>query len=159
MLAAVGCAHQAKTTQAAAEPTPVVEHEQAQVEVQPIDAKPATKEAKACPIVRVGFATDSDVIPDIDKPMLDQAASCLKDEQRLRVEVEGNADERGTQEYNFELGQRRSNAVVSYLEGQGVASDRLKAISFGKDRPRCTGHDESCWQHNRVAAIAPTCHL
>jgi peptidoglycan-associated lipoprotein len=95
----------------------------------------------------------------VEKGKLKTAAICLKDNQRLRVMVEGNADERGTEAYNYELGERRAQAVSSFLESEGVSGDQLRTISFGKNRPRCTGHDEACWKHNRVAAVAPACRL
>jgi peptidoglycan-associated lipoprotein len=63
--------------------------------------------------------------------------------------IEGHADERGTREYNLALGERRAQAVVNYFIALGVDPKRLKTISYGKERPVCTGADEACWSQNR----------
>ena len=68
-----------------------------------------------------------------------------------RLRLEGHADERGTREYNLALGARRANAVRDFLISQGVDSDRLETISFGKERPVSLCSDESCWSKNRRA--------
>ena len=67
------------------------------------------------------------------------------------VTVEGHCDERGSTEYNLALGERRANAVKRYLVDLGVASSKLRTVSFGEDRPAVTGHDESAWRYNRRA--------
>jgi peptidoglycan-associated lipoprotein len=161
LVALFGCAHehastaQASSNEYAAATQPTVE-KNVQEKAQPPQGQAS---AKVCPLQRVHFEFDSAELSQIDKAKLDQAAICLKDNTRQQVKIEGNADERGTQEYNYELGQRRADAVSVYLESQGVSGEQLKTISFGKDRPRCTGHDEACWMHNRVAAVAPACRL
>jgi peptidoglycan-associated lipoprotein len=63
--------------------------------------------------------------------------------------LEGHCDERGSAEYNLGLGDRRSTSAKDFLVQLGVPGDRLKTISYGKERPVCTEHDESCWQKNR----------
>jgi len=65
------------------------------------------------------------------------------------ITVEGNTDERGTEEYNLALGERRANAVKRYLVDLGVPSSRLRTVSFGELRPAVPGHDESAWRYNR----------
>ena len=65
--------------------------------------------------------------------------------------VEGHADERGTNEYNLALGDRRAKATMTYLLGQGVAASRINVISYGEERPVCTAHAEQCWAQNRRA--------
>jgi peptidoglycan-associated lipoprotein len=67
----------------------------------------------------------------------------------VRISVEGHADERGSGEYNLALGDRRANAVKSYLVNLGVATDRINVVSKGKESPFCTESNESCWQQNR----------
>ncbi len=67
------------------------------------------------------------------------------------VEVEGHCDERGTIPYNLSLGERRARAAMEYLQELGVPANRLKMISYGKERPQCTESEESCWQRNRRA--------
>src|SRR5262249_51211263 len=68
--------------------------------------------------------------------------------------VDGNCDERGSEEYNLALGDRRAHAAQEYLVQAGVPADRLSTISFGKERPICTDHSEECWQKNRRAHVS-----
>jgi peptidoglycan-associated lipoprotein len=70
------------------------------------------------------------------------------------VTVEGHCDERGSAEYNLALGDRRATAVKEFLTQLGVPGDKLKTISYGKERPQCTDHNEECWQKNRRAHFA-----
>lgn len=67
------------------------------------------------------------------------------------ITIEGHCDERGSTEYNLALGERRANAVKRYLVDLGVASSKLRTVSFGEDRPAVQGHDESAWRYNRRA--------
>jgi peptidoglycan-associated lipoprotein len=67
------------------------------------------------------------------------------------INVEGHCDERGSAEYNLGLGDRRASAARDFLASLGVPVDRLKTISYGKERPTCTESNESCWQRNRRA--------
>jgi peptidoglycan-associated lipoprotein len=71
------------------------------------------------------------------------------------VLIEGHCDERGSAEYNLGLGDRRSTAAKEFLVQLGVPADRLKTVSYGKERPVCTDSNESCWQKNRRAHFAP----
>ncbi len=71
------------------------------------------------------------------------------------IVVEGHCDERGSEEYNLALGDRRALAVKEFLVQLGVPDDRLKTISFGKERPMCTDQDEACYQKNRRGHLAP----
>jgi peptidoglycan-associated lipoprotein len=70
-----------------------------------------------------------------------------------KVTIAGHCDERGSEEYNLALGVSRANAVSAKLESLGVASQRLKTVSYGKEKPFCTEHDEACWQQNRRAHL------
>ena len=85
----------------------------------------------------------------------DAQASLAKDATWLqrwattKVTVSGHCDERGTEEYNLALGERRAAAVKSYLQSLGVAPDRIATVSYGRERPFCTGTGESCWSQNR----------
>ncbi len=63
--------------------------------------------------------------------------------------IEGHCDERGSAEYNLALGDRRANSAKEFLQELGVPADRLSVISYGKERPQCTEHNEECWQKNR----------
>jgi peptidoglycan-associated lipoprotein len=82
---------------------------------------------------------------------LDKQAAWLAKYPQNNVQVAGNCDERGTEEYNLALGQRRANAAAGYLEAKGVAKTRVTTISYGKDRPTALGHDEQAWAQNRNA--------
>ncbi len=65
--------------------------------------------------------------------------------------IEGHTDERGTSEYNLVLGERRASAAMSYLVARGVQAGRITILSYGKERPLCSTHDEACWAQNRRA--------
>ncbi len=112
-------------------------------------------DATRCDEIRVHFAFDSADIAADERDLLQRSADCLAATPAARVVVEGNADERGTVEYNVALGQRRADAVASYLERLGVAGARVKTISYGKANPLCNDHDEGCWAKNRRAAVKP----
>jgi peptidoglycan-associated lipoprotein len=98
---------------------------------------------------RVYFDTDQYNVRDDARPMLDAQAAWLARYPAVRVRIEGNADERGTREYNFALGGRRAEAVRSYLVSRGVAPSRIETISYGKERPIDMGAGEDAWAKNR----------
>ena len=83
-------------------------------------------------------------------------AEYLKQFPDARVTLEGNADERGSREYNLGLGERRGNAVQSALSAAGGSSSQLNVVSYGEERPVCRQHDESCWSKNRRVEIIYT---
>jgi peptidoglycan-associated lipoprotein len=85
------------------------------------------------------------------KGTLDKQAGWLAKYGSVNVQIAGNCDERGTEEYNLALGQRRANAAASYLKAKGVAGARLTTIIYGKDRPTAQGSDEQAWAQNRNA--------
>jgi peptidoglycan-associated lipoprotein len=100
---------------------------------------------------RVFFAFDrSNLSPDA-RATLDKQAAWLQQYPQNNVQIAGNCDERGTEEYNLALGQRRANSAAGYLEAKGVARTRVTTISYGKDRPTALGHDEQAWAQNRNA--------
>ena len=82
-------------------------------------------------------------------PVLDAQAAWLRRYPGVRVRVEGNCDERGTEEYNFALGGRRANAVREYLVAHGVDGARIDTVSYGKERPIDPGENDAAWAHNR----------
>ena len=98
---------------------------------------------------RIYFDTDSHDVRADAQPLLDAQAGWLRRYSAVRVRIEGNADERGTREYNLALGARRANAVRDYLVSHGVAADRIATISFGKEQPIDGGSDDAAWQKNR----------
>ena len=84
-----------------------------------------------------------------DAKILDENAKWMKTNQRHLVLIEGHCDERGTNEYNLALGERRAKATMNYLVSQGVQASRITIISYGEERPQCTDKNETCWQKNR----------
>jgi len=90
----------------------------------------------------------SDIRPDAQQDLMADAAF-LQKHPNIRFTVEGHCDERGSTEYNLGLGDRRATAVKDFLVQQGVSADRIRTISYGKEKPFCTEHDEQCWQQNR----------
>jgi peptidoglycan-associated lipoprotein len=82
---------------------------------------------------------------------LAKTAEFLRSYSQIRVTIEGHCDERGSTEYNIGLGERRAQAAKNYLISLGIPADRMDTVSWGKERPFCTEHDESCWQQNRRA--------
>jgi peptidoglycan-associated lipoprotein len=81
--------------------------------------------------------------------------SILSDFPNASIVIEGHCDERGSAEYNLGLGDRRASAAKEFLQGLGVSADRLKTISYGKERPQCTEQEESRWQKNRRVHFVP----
>lgn len=82
---------------------------------------------------------------------LEANAQYLKDHPSVEVQIEGHCDERGGIQYNLALGEKRSRAVKQYLEALGVESGRMSTMSYGKERPKAFGHDDSAWSQNRRA--------
>jgi peptidoglycan-associated lipoprotein len=82
---------------------------------------------------------------------LDKQATWLAKYGSVNVQIAGNCDERGTEEYNLALGDRRANAAASYLRARGVSAGRMTTISYGKDRPTAQGSTEQAWAQNRNA--------
>jgi peptidoglycan-associated lipoprotein len=105
---------------------------------------------------QVQFDFDSSVLTEPARGTLAKAAGFLKQRMSVRVRVEGHADERGTNEYNLALGERRANAVRDYLISLGVAADRLQVLSKGEEEPFCRESDESCWAQNRRGVFVYT---
>jgi peptidoglycan-associated lipoprotein len=80
---------------------------------------------------------------------LSKNAEFMKQNAKYVVEIQGHCDERGTNDYNVALADRRANAAREYMATLGIAGARLKTVSFGEERPVCTDHNESCWWRNR----------
>jgi peptidoglycan-associated lipoprotein len=100
---------------------------------------------------RVFYDFDRSILRTDGHDTLDKQAAWLAKYGSVNVQVAGNCDERGTEEYNLALGQRRANAASSYLKAKGVAAARISTISYGKDRPTAMGSDEQAWAQNRNA--------
>jgi len=97
----------------------------------------------------VHFKFDSAAILGSEESNLEGVASALKANTAAKLRIEGNCDERGTEEYNRSLGERRALAAREALTKQGIDPDRIQTQSFGKDKPAETGHDEAAWAKNR----------
>jgi peptidoglycan-associated lipoprotein len=101
---------------------------------------------------RVFFETDSSELTPQSRATLDKQAQWLTNySQYSQFTIEGHADERGTREYNIALGARRAQAVRDYLTSRGIAANRMRTISYGKERPVAVCNDISCWSQNRRA--------
>jgi len=108
-----------------------------------------------------GIAALQDIHFDFDKydirpgdaKVLDENAKWMKSNQNYLILIEGHCDERGTNEYNLALGERRAKSTMNYLVSQGVQSNRITLISYGEERPQCTEKNEACWAKNRRAHL------
>lgn len=90
----------------------------------------------------------SDIRPDA-RDALGKTADFLRGHPEVKVTIEGHCDERGSTEYNLGLGDRRANATKQFLTSLGISADRMNIVSYGKEKPFCMEHDETCWQQNR----------
>lgn len=96
-----------------------------------------------------------DIRPDA-RAALDSAAAWLNKNKNINVLIEGHCDERGTNEYNLALGEKRATAARDYLIARGVASTKIKTLSYGEEKPICTEQNEACYQKNRRAHFVVT---
>jgi len=97
------------------------------------------------------FDTDRYNVDSADMAALQTQAQYLAQYPNITITVEGHADERGTREYNLALGERRANAAKNYLVSLGVAANRIRTLSYGKERPVALGSNEAAWAQNRRA--------
>jgi peptidoglycan-associated lipoprotein len=104
--------------------------------------------------VSVFFEFDSATLTSDAREKLSAVGNVLARYPDLKVRIEGNCDERGTEQYNLALGQRRAEGVKRYIADLGAKPNQLTAISFGSEKPKATGHDEEAWQQNRRADLA-----
>lgn len=120
------------------------------VEKGPAGAELPVKEGRTSPgLMPVYFDFDHYTIrPDMVSRM-ENNATWLKSKPKARIRIEANTDERGSNEYNLALGQRRANSAKEYLSNLGIAPDRIEILSFGEERPLAGGHDEESWKVNR----------
>ncbi len=100
----------------------------------------------------VYFATDRFDIDAEDQVKLQRQAQYFSQYPQVNFTIEGHADERGTREYNLALGERRANSAKNYLVSIGVPANRIRTVSYGKERPVALGSNESAWAQNRRAA-------
>jgi peptidoglycan-associated lipoprotein len=103
------------------------------------------------PMEMIHFDFDKYFIREDAMPVLESNAAWLKKFPTVKILIEGHCDERGTEEYNLALGEKRSKSTMDYLISLGISADRLKIISYGKSQPLDHGHNEIAWQKNRRA--------
>lgn len=177
LIAAAGCAKRPATTAASAPapmgaatsttppamaPAPAPAPTAAPMAPPAASAVPATPPAGAAParpsprefvaiadLKDINFDFDKYDIRPADAKTLDANAAWLKSNTEQLVLIEGHCDERGTNEYNLALGERRAKSTMNYLVSQGVQASRITIISYGEERPLCTEHTEQCWAKNR----------
>jgi len=160
-LVAAGC-HHAAPPQVTVQPTqdvnPVAERAPRDsspplAEAQPADSGTASRrtaeQIKAVLTAMIHFDFDKSAIRPGDAEALDQKVSILRGNPSVRIQIAGNCDERGSDEYNLGLGMRRAQATRKYLIDNGIDAGRIDVASNGEERPVCQGHDEDCWKQNR----------
>ena len=103
----------------------------------------------SAPLLPIYFDFDKSNIREDQRARIEQDAAFLKQNQAVKVRIEGNTDERGTSEYNMALGERRAMSAKKYLMNLGIHADRMHTISFGEEKPLLHGHDEYSWAQNR----------
>jgi peptidoglycan-associated lipoprotein len=115
----------------------------------PATAAPSDEELFSQNIKDIYFDYDkADIRPD-QQASIQADASFLQQHSNISFTIEGHCDERGSTEYNLALGDNRASAVKNALVAAGISADRIKTISYGKEKPFCTEHNEACWQQNR----------
>jgi peptidoglycan-associated lipoprotein len=159
---AAACGGKSAPEQPAPEPTPA-----ANPAPTPAPADDAAERARADSIARanqmaeqaravaadlaamINFEYDQATIRSTDQAVLDRKAAILGANPNVRLQISGHADERGSDEYNLALGNRRAAAAKRYLEGKGIDASRMEVVSYGEERPLNTGHDEAAYAQNR----------
>ena len=127
-----------------AEASKVAPAASAKAAVDPLD-DPANILAKRS----VYYPFDVAAVQDADKPVVQAHARYLNEHANRKVRLEGNCDERGSNEYNLGLGQRRADGVNKMLVLGGAKADQMESVSYGEEKPRASGHDEASWSQNR----------
>ena len=132
----------------------------AEENVTPAPAAPQPMEATPEPLLaaalqNVPFEYDQHLLSETAQDILVANAAILKAQHRLQVTLAGYCDERGADQYNIALGERRVEAVRSYLLSLGISAARLDAVSFGEEKPLDPGHNESAWVKNRRVEFMP----
>ena len=154
---AVGCSKKVKETPPAETPVETAPATTAPVDTTPGAYTPADLDSDACLRQRVVYF---DLDQDALKPEFQAAMSChakyLRDRPSARLRLEGNADERGSREYNMGLGERRGNAVSAALQANGGSATQLSVVSYGEERPVCNDAGEDCWAKNRRVELIYT---
>ncbi len=104
---------------------------------------------EVCSLESIHFGYNEATLDDSAKSQLQKNAECMKTKPAATLTIAGNCDERGTEEYNLHLGQRRADSAKKYLIELGLSKSKVKTVSYGKDKPTCSEASESCWAQNR----------
>ena len=153
---AVACSKKVKEVPPA-EPTPVEQPPVTQPPVAKTGFGPEDLDTDACLRQRVVyFDFDQDALRPEFQAIVACHAKYLQDRPSSRMTLEGNADERGSREYNQGLGERRGNAVSSAIQANGGSGGQVTVVSYGEERPTCTDSTEDCWAKNRRVEIVYT---
>jgi peptidoglycan-associated lipoprotein len=131
------------------EPAPVKQPQLSEEELFLRKSLDEINKERALKIIK--FDYDKFFIRDDAKSMLEANAAYLNKRKTLKILIEGHCDERGTEEYNLALGEKRAKSTMDYLLSLGVPADRMKTISYGKSQPLDMGKDETAWSNNRRA--------
>ena len=144
-------------------PPPAVVDRPPVVPVDPATTKPLTPDQIGSAALRdpknilskrsIFFDYDSNLVKDEYKPIVAAHARYLQQNGGTKMMVQGNADDRGSREYNLALGQRRADAVKQMMQILGARADQIETVSFGEEKPRCSDAAESCWSQNRRGDI------
>ncbi len=114
-------------------------------------ASPTDEELFSESVKDIFFAYDKSIVPSNEESAVERDARFLAAHPYMKLLISGHCDERGSEEYNLALGDGRADTVRDQLERLGVKTDRIRTISYGKEKPFCTEETESCWQMNRRA--------
>ena len=149
----VACASE-KPKEPEAAPAPVVESAAPAPAPAPVVAVDPLNDPTSILAKRsVYFPFDVSAVQEDDKALVEAHAKYLSEHPDRKVRVEGNCDERGSSEYNLALGQRRADSVKKMLILGGAKASQIETISYGKEKPVCTEHNEACWKQNRRSDI------
>lgn len=147
-----GCATEAPKTAAPVQTTTATQTPVSTASANATRATPSAPPVAQPAAHSAYFDYDSDAIKDNSVTTVRANAEYLV-QSGARIELDGNADERGSRDYNMALGQKRAEAVKRALTAMGVKADRVDTVSFGEDKPKAKGHDEAAWAENRRVDI------
>jgi len=155
IVGAAGCARKAVQAPPTPPPAPPIEAPPTPPPTPPVEQQPtpAPPEVTNADLKPAFFDFDSYALRDDARKALDVDAQLLRGHSNLSITIEGHCDERGTAEYNQALGERRAQAARDYLVAAGADASRIQIISYGKERPFDSGHDEQSWAQNRRAHV------
>jgi peptidoglycan-associated lipoprotein len=150
------------STQPASEPSGSASAQPATAALQPQASRQTSQgsvasapvDVKSIPARRsIYYAYDQSDLKPESRALIEAHAQYLREHPSVKVRIEGNADERGSAEYNVALGQRRAEGVTKLMTLLGIHEDRIEAVSFGKEKPKVLGHNEDSWSENRRSDI------